>query len=144
MKGTTRAPAAGYYYSTPGLDGSVWLSRLPAERLITDVATAWAAPSLEYTIFCDQTTPVMPLEACGDGVTATLFAAGQVGRPLTPPSAASVHITRLEVDSDRSAAIAIKLAAPRLAFRWSPRPTGRGASSHRRAARSSGGRAASP
>jgi beta-galactosidase/beta-glucuronidase len=63
---------AGYYYSTPGIDANVWLSRLPTQRLITDVVTVWKTTSLEYEIRCDYTSPVEPLEACGDGVTATL------------------------------------------------------------------------
>jgi beta-glucuronidase len=63
---------AGYYYSTPGIDGSVWLSVIPSQHAIMDVATRWDGRRLHYNVTCDST-------GCAEDTHVTLIAADDDG-----------------------------------------------------------------
>ena len=63
---------AGYYYSTPGIDGSVWLGTVPAVHAVVDVNTRWDGRRLQYNISCGT-------GGCGDSVQVTLEDEGGSG-----------------------------------------------------------------
>ena len=59
---------AGYYYSIPGVDGSVWLTRAPAARALTDVSWVFRPPgTLSFNVSCGAAG------SCGEHVAVSLL-----------------------------------------------------------------------
>lgn len=78
---------AGYYYSTPGIDGSVWFSVVPGRNAIVDISSRWDGESLYYNVTCDQAGCAQDTQVDlqdDDGVVATCSGAKGNIKPSNP------------------------------------------------------------
>ena len=111
---------AGYYYSTPGLDGSVWLSTLPAVYAIADVSTDWDGKALSWNVSCANPAtatqrPERDIGPPNDGLQTMLL------KPASSIDCGSVRVTLLDGDTSvaegTGAAGTLEVRAPKL---WWP------------------------